>query len=76
MIEAVVSVSEPTGSETLILAHVGNEPVTVFVRDRMETRYGERLSLAVEPDQLHFFDPSDGKRLEIGPAPNNLRLIA
>ncbi|WP_223477365.1 ABC transporter ATP-binding protein [Oricola indica] len=64
-IDAAVSVSEPTGSETLILAKAKGEQITVFVRDRMDARHGERIGLSVSPEQLHFFAPDNGRRMEL-----------
>jgi len=76
MIEAIVSVSEPTGSETLILAQAGGEAITVFVRDRMDVRHGDRISLAIGKQQLHFFAPETGRRLELETAADNLKQTA
>ena len=76
MIEAIVSVSEPTGSETLILAQAGGEAITVFVRDRMDVRHGDRISLAIGKQQLHFFAPETGRRLELETAADKLRQTA
>ena len=75
-IDAAVSVSEPTGSETLILAKAKGESITVFVRDRMNAYYGERIGLSVSPDQLHFFDPDSGRRMELTSGQEKIARIA
>ncbi|MGI6851150.1 ABC transporter ATP-binding protein [Mesorhizobium sp. 1B3] len=59
---AVVSVVEPTGSETQITARMGGHIVRVLVRGRTEVKPGETICLTVRPNDLHIFDTRTGKR--------------
>ncbi|CAG0968736.1 MAG: sn-glycerol-3-phosphate ABC transporter ATP-binding protein UgpC [Rhizobiaceae bacterium] len=64
---AVVSVIEPTGSETQITARIGEHVVRVLVRGRTEARPGETIHLAARPGDLHVFDGGTGRRREMAP---------
>lgn len=55
---AVVSVVEPTGSETQITARVGPGIVRVLVRGRTAVKSGDTVHLAVHPEMIHVFDPA------------------
>ncbi|OKO80933.1 sugar ABC transporter ATP-binding protein [Bradyrhizobium sp. NAS80.1] len=60
---AKVSVVEPTGSETQIMARMKGEVVRVLVSGRTNLRPGDEISLGVDADHLHVFDTESGKRL-------------
>jgi multiple sugar transport system ATP-binding protein len=62
---AVVSVVEPTGSETQITARISGNLVRVLIRGRTEVQPGETVHLAVEPGNLHVFDGATGLRREL-----------
>ncbi|HWK67594.1 MAG TPA: sn-glycerol-3-phosphate ABC transporter ATP-binding protein UgpC [Rhizobiaceae bacterium] len=59
---AIVSVVEPTGSETQITARMGEQIVRVLVRGRTEVKPGETIHLTVRPSDLHIFDTRTGRR--------------
>lgn len=59
---AVISVVEPTGSETQITARMGEHIVRVLVRGRTEVKPGETICLTVRLNDLHVFDTRTGKR--------------
>ena len=59
---AVVSVVEPTGSETQITARMGGYLVRVLVRGRTDVKPGETIALTVAAGDLHIFDTRTGKR--------------
>ena len=59
---AVVSVVEPTGSETQITARIGGYLVRVLVRGRTDVKPGETIALTVAAGDLHIFDTRTGKR--------------
>jgi multiple sugar transport system ATP-binding protein len=61
---AVVSVIEPTGSETQITARLGNYIIRVLVRGRTDVRPGETIHVSAKPADLHVFDTASGKRRE------------
>ncbi len=62
-VEAEVVVVEPTGSETQIVARVGNQDVIAVFRDRHAVSPGEKIHLAPRPGAAHLFDKDTGKRL-------------
>ncbi len=61
---AVVSVIEPTGSETQITARLGEYIIRVLVRGRTDVRPGETIRVSAKPADLHVFDTASGKRRE------------
>ncbi|TNC72220.1 ABC transporter ATP-binding protein [Rubellimicrobium roseum] len=54
---------EPTGSETLLVAQMGERPVTVLARERVTARAGDAVRLLPDPGQAHWFD-GEGQRIE------------
>jgi multiple sugar transport system ATP-binding protein len=54
--EATVEVVERLGSETLLDVKVGDDMMVVAEESMVRVRIGERISLAVNPERLHFFD--------------------
>ncbi len=62
---AVVSVVEPTGAETHIVARVGDIEVTAVTRDRPAVRPGETIHLAPVPGSVHVFDRATGARVDL-----------
>ncbi|MBZ9719232.1 sn-glycerol-3-phosphate ABC transporter ATP-binding protein UgpC [Mesorhizobium sp. AD1-1] len=66
-LEAIVSVVEPTGSETLVLARIGKQEVTAAFRQRHNLKPGDRLMLKPDFAQSHLFEQSTSaeKRIEM-----------
>jgi multiple sugar transport system ATP-binding protein len=60
---AVVSVVEPTGSETMVVLRLGEENFVALFRERHDFRPGETLKLRPRADAAHLFDPVTGQRL-------------
>ena len=52
-----VAVSEYVGAQSVLLARVGDRDVTIETPSLAPIRVGERLSFAVDPQQVHLFDP-------------------
>jgi multiple sugar transport system ATP-binding protein len=61
--KAIISVLEPTGSETQIFAHIGGDPLNAVVKDRISLRPGEAIPLKIDRERVHLFDRKSGKRL-------------
>ncbi len=59
----VVSLVEPTGSETHLIARAGKTEVVAVLKERMRIREGEAVKLAFDPADAHFFDAVTGERL-------------
>ncbi|MER9153376.1 sn-glycerol-3-phosphate ABC transporter ATP-binding protein UgpC [Mesorhizobium opportunistum] len=60
---AIVSVLEPTGSETQIFAKLGEDAIDAIVKDRLTVRPGEEVRLRIDPRRVHIFDRQSGARL-------------
>ena len=61
--EAVVTVTEPLGNETLVQLEHKGAAVTMLTKDRVVLAPGETVSLTFNTDILHFFDPETGQRI-------------
>ena len=61
---ATATVVEPTGSETLVFAKLGEQEITIMFRDHLAISPGETLSLAIRPEAIHLFDPTSGSRID------------
>ncbi|GHF59029.1 ABC transporter ATP-binding protein [Seohaeicola zhoushanensis] len=55
---AVVSVVEPTGSETQITARIAGQTIRVLVRGRFSAPPETVIHLQVAPEHVHIFDPA------------------
>ena len=62
-IEADVVVVEPTGSETQIVARIGQQDLIAVIRDRRPVKSGDKVKLRPIPTAAHVFDKETGKRL-------------
>ena len=63
----LVSVVEPTGSETQITGRVAGHIIRILVRGRTDARPGDTLHIAAKPADLHVFDHATGQRRDIDP---------
>ena len=61
--QAVVTVSEPTGSETQVFAKLGASKIVGVFRERVAAKPGETLPLTANLDAVHLFDAESGARL-------------
>lgn len=62
-VTAEVKVVEPTGAETQIALHVGNQKAIAVFRDRVQTKPGSELQLLPDVRQAHLFDEQSGARI-------------
>jgi multiple sugar transport system ATP-binding protein len=62
-LQAEIIVVEPTGSETELLVRVAEHQLTLVAKGRLDLRHGELIGLAIEPVNVHLFDPHSGMRL-------------
>ena len=60
-----VSLVEPTGSETHVVAHSGGAEIIALLRERTDIREGETITLSPDASHAHFFDPDSGRRLSL-----------
>ncbi|MBB3949995.1 ABC transporter ATP-binding protein [Aureimonas jatrophae] len=60
---AEIVVVEPTGSETQVVAKLGEATVSCVFRERITARPGERIAIAPEVERVHLFDAANGERL-------------
>ncbi len=61
-VPATIIVVEPTGSETHVIAKLGNADITLLLRERVELQPGQVISIAPDLSKVHLFD-KDGLRL-------------
>jgi multiple sugar transport system ATP-binding protein len=62
-VPAIVRVTEPTGSETQVMATLGGAPITCAFRERVLAKPGETIHIAPDPTLVHLFDEKTGARL-------------
>ena len=62
-LEAKVAVVEPTGSETQVVAQVGEHKLLGVFRERIGVTPGETLAMTPDPGAAHLFDAETGLRL-------------
>jgi multiple sugar transport system ATP-binding protein len=60
---AEVVVVEPTGSETQIVARIGNQEVIAVFRERQSVKPGDKISLRPRAEAAHLFAKDSGKRI-------------
>jgi multiple sugar transport system ATP-binding protein len=60
----IVSLIEPTGSETHLIAHVGKTEIVAVLKERARIHEGDAVRLSFDLAQTHFFDPDSGQRLQ------------
>ncbi len=61
--EAEVQVVEPTGSETLVFARLGEKELVAVFRERHEFAPGQKIHLRPRSQCVHLFDPVSGLRV-------------
>jgi len=61
--ESEIVVVEPTGSETQVIAKLGDEEIVAVFRERHQFKPGEKIRLKPDPTLVHLFDEATGKRL-------------
>ena len=59
IIEANVDVTEMLGAETFLYISCEGIPLTARVSPRCTARPGDTVKLAIDPNKVHLFDPSD-----------------
>ena len=62
-VPAKVVIVEPTGDAQEVLARVGEEDISIVVRDHALLAPGEAVNLVIDPAKLFIFDKASGLRL-------------
>src|SRR5262252_4645167 len=62
-VDAVVQVTEPTGSELQVVAKIGDSDIIAVFRERHQFKPGDKIRLRPDPRLIHLFDEATGKRL-------------
>jgi multiple sugar transport system ATP-binding protein len=60
-----IAVVEPTGSETFVIAKIGEREVVCLMRERPDVRAGQEVLISVTAEAAHFFDPETELRLPL-----------
>jgi multiple sugar transport system ATP-binding protein len=63
-VDAEISVVEPTGSETQLVAKLGGQEMLAVFRERHAFKPGDRVKLKPDTRLVHLFDEATGKRLD------------
>jgi multiple sugar transport system ATP-binding protein len=58
-----VIVTEPTGSETQVVAKAGGRDITCVFRERITAKPGEIIHVQPDPALIHLFDKETGQRM-------------
>jgi multiple sugar transport system ATP-binding protein len=66
-LKAAVEVVEPLGSESYVVARIGDEVVTSRFPPRSGISAGSNIELAINPDHLHFFDAKTEQNVLVEP---------
>jgi multiple sugar transport system ATP-binding protein len=61
--KAAVTVIEPTGSETQVIAKLGKQKIVGVFRERISAKPGDALLMTPDPGVAHLFDATTGARL-------------
>ncbi|TPG49537.1 sn-glycerol-3-phosphate ABC transporter ATP-binding protein UgpC [Roseomonas nepalensis] len=62
-IPVTVQLVEPTGSETMVMARLGETPLVGAFRERISARVGDTLRIMPDPALAHLFSKGTGMRL-------------
>lgn len=64
-LSVTVQMGEPLGANTLLHGRIGNssDAFTISLPGVHHTDPGEKIAFRVDPENLHFFDPSNGARI-------------
>jgi multiple sugar transport system ATP-binding protein len=62
-VSATVVIVEPTGDAQEVLARIGEQDISVVVRDHAPLRPDETIHLVIDPAKLFVFDKTTGLRL-------------
>lgn len=65
-IEAVVTLVEPLGAEQLIHFTVADNDIVAKLNPRIPLKYGDKVLLGVEMNDVHFFDQNSEINLQFG----------
>ena len=63
-IAGVVSVTEPTGSETQVTLRLGGTDLLTLFHTRIDARPGDTIHMRVMPAKAHLFDRTSGRRID------------
>jgi multiple sugar transport system ATP-binding protein len=63
MVDALVEVVEPAGSDTFVVINIGGKEVTARMRAETELQPGQMVPIAFNLDKAILFDPTSGVKL-------------
>ena len=63
LVEGVVDVVEPAGSDTFVVTEFGGKPITARMRSDTTVKAGEVFPFAFNLDKAVLFDPESGRRI-------------
>ena len=77
-LSAVVEVREPVGSDNYLYLSIGEEQLTMRVPGEQKIEEGRTISITVNEDDIHFFDPETEENIfQSGtPSPERERVVS
>jgi multiple sugar transport system ATP-binding protein len=63
VVDAMVEITEPAGSDTFVMTHLGGKEVTGRFRADVDVRPGEIFPFAINMEKAVAFDPATEKRI-------------
>ena len=63
LVDGLVDVVEPAGSDTFVVTFLGGKPITARMRSDAEVKAGQTVPFAFNLDKAVVFDPESGRRL-------------
>jgi ABC-type sugar transport system ATPase subunit len=62
-----ITLVEPMGSSTIVYTHLGSNLVALETGKDTRLSVGSTMSLGIDPDRLHLFDPTTGRSFAAAP---------
>ena len=63
LVEGVVQLVEPAGSDTFVITSAGGKEITARMRGDADAKPGQRVAFAFDLAKAVLFDPKSGNRL-------------
>ena len=63
-LEATLELVEPVGNECFLNLDLGGQALVARVPPRFAPAPGSRMTFAIDPARLHYFDPRGGRRID------------
>ncbi len=65
IIDVKIEVTELLGAEALVYSHIAGQPLIARVHPQSDVKPGQVLTLAMDMNKVHFFDPKTENRIHL-----------